>query len=398
MTWRDQLQKASFRNVPFEVESDDATFGRRVEVHEYPQRDMPYAEDLGRKARERNLTAFVIGDDYMTQRDNLLAAFEKAGSGELVHPYYGRMVVTVTDVRVSHSFRDGGMCSFQISFVEAGELAYPAAVNATSTQSLLAADEVEVTVVNTFTADFSVDNLPEFAVQDAFDTMNDALSVVDNALAGASVILSNPLSLLSDDLANLIRTPGQLASRFMGIFAKGNAVLSQISGLGDINALNMLNALTTLRLTSLFSQRYSGGNTPTRVRMVQNKNAINTLVRQALITQSAGMVAAMPLPVYDDAIVIKNELLATIDTEIETANDETYLALKTLRSKTYADITARTQGAARLKNITPKEVMPALVLAYDLYEDTGRDGEIIERNKVRHPGFVPADTIKVLSA
>lgn len=384
--------------MPFEVESDDSTFGRRVEVHEYPQRDMPYAEDLGRKARERNLTAFVIGDDYMTKRDALLAAFEKAGSGELVHPYYGRMVVTVTDVRVSHSFRDGGMCSFQISFVEAGELAYPAAVNATSTQSLLAADVLETNAIDDFTENFSVDSLPEFAVTDAITEFNEGLTSIDGALTSAGVVLSNPLSLLSDDLADLIRTPGQLATRFFGIFAKGNAVLSQISGLGDINAINMLNALTTLRLTSLFSQRYSGGNTPTRARMVQNKNAINTLVRQALITQSAGMVAAMPLPVYDDAIVIKNELLATIDTEIETANDKTYLALKTLRSKTYADITARTQGAARLKNITPKEVMPALVLAYDLYEDTGRDGEIIERNKVRHPGFVPADTIKVLSA
>lgn len=384
--------------MPFEVESDDATFGRRVEVHEYPQRDMPYAEDLGRKARERNLTAFVIGDDYMAKRDALLAAFEKAGSGELVHPYYGRMVVAVTDVRVSHSFRDGGMCSFQISFVESGELAYPAAVNATSTQSLLAADVLETNVIDDFTENFSVDSLPEFAVTDALTEFNEGLTSIDGALTSAGVVLSNPLSLLSDDLADLIRTPGQLATRFFGIFAKGNAVLSQISGLGDINAINMLNALTTLRLTSLFSQRYSGGNTPTRARMVQNKNAINTLVRQALITQSAGMVAAMPLSVYDDAIVIKNELLATIDTEIETANDETYLALKTLRSKTYADITARTQGAARLKNITPKEVMPALVLAYDLYEDTGRDGEIIERNKVRHPGFVPADTIKVLSA
>lgn len=384
--------------MPFEVESDDATFGRRVEVHEYPQRDMPYAEDLGRKARERNLTAFVIGDDYMTKRDALLAAFEKAGSGELVHPYYGRMVVTVTDVRVSHSFRDGGMCSFQISFVESGELAYPAAVNATSTQSLLAADVLETNAIDDFTENFSVDSLPEFAVTDAITEFNEGLTSIDGALTSAGVVLSNPLSLLSDDLADLIRTPGQLATRFFGIFAKGNAVLSQISGLGDINALNMLNALTTLRLTSLFSQRYIGGNTPTRARMEQNKNAINTLVRQALITQSAGMVAAMPLPVYDDAIVIKNELLATIDAEIETANDETYLALKTLRSKTYADITARTQGAARIKNITPKEVTPALVLAYDLYEDTGRDGEIIERNKVRHPGFVPADTIKVLSA
>lgn len=398
MAWRDQLQKASFRNVPFEVESDDATFGRRVEVHEYPQRDMPYAEDLGRKARERNIVAFVIGDDYMARRDALLAAFEKAGAGELVHPYYGRMMVTVTDVRVSHSLTEGGMCRFQISFIESGELAYPAAISATSTQSLQAVDALETSAIDDFTESFSIDNLPEFAVNDALTGFNEALTSIDGALTSAGVVLGNPLALLSDDLADLMRTPAELASRFFGIYAKGDAVLSQVSGLGDINALNILNTLTTLRLAGLFSSYDGGGNTPARARMATNAHAINTLVRQSLISQSAGMVAAMPLPVYDDAMIIKNELLATIDTEIETANDTSYLALKNLRTKTYADITARTQGAARLKEVTPKAVTPALVLAYDLYEDAARDGEIIERNKVRHPGFVPANPIKVLSA
>ncbi len=398
MTWRDQLQQASFRNVPFEVESDDATFGRRVEVHEYPQRDMPYAEDLGRKARERNLTAFVVGDDYMTRRDNLLAAFEKAGAGELVHPYYGRMMVTVTDVRVSHSLTEGGMCRFQISFVESGELSYPAAVSATSTQSLQAADALQTSAINDFAENFSIDNLPEFAVNDALASFGDALTVMDGALTSAGVLLRNPLSLLSDDMAGLVREPATLARRFFGVFAKANAVLAQASGLGDINVLNMLNVVTTVRLTDAFRFSFGSGSTPTRTRMAQNRTAINALARQAMITQAAGMVASMPLPVYDDAMLVKTELLNAIDAELETANDTAYLALKTLRRKTYADITARTQSSARMKNITPPDVLPALVLAYDLYEDTSRDAEITERNKVRHPGFVPATQIKVLSA
>lgn len=398
MTWRDQLQQASFRNVPFEVESDDATFGRRVEVHEYPQRDMPYAEDLGRKARERNLTAFVVGDDYMTRRDNLLAAFEKAGAGELVHPYYGRMMVTVTDVRVSHSLTEGGMCRFQISFVESGELSYPAAVSATSTQSLQAVDALQTSAINDFAENFSVDSLPEFAVNDALTSFGDALTVMDGALTSAGVLMRNPLSLLSDDMAGLVRDPATMARRFFGAFAKANAVLAQASGLGDINVLNMLNVLTTVRLTDAFRFSFGGGSTPTRTRMAQNRTAINALARQALITQADGMVASMSLPVYDDAMLVKTELLNAIDAELETANDTAYLALKTLRSKTYADITARTQSSARMKNITPQDVLPALVLAYELYEDTSRDAEITERNKVRHPGFVPATQIKVLSA
>jgi len=398
MTWRDDLQKASFRGVAFEVESDDATFGRRVEVHEYPQRDMPYAEDLGRKARERTLTAFVIGDDYLTKRDALLAAVEKAGAGELVHPYYGRMTVTVTNVQVSHTYTEGGMCRFQISFVESGELTYPVALNAPGAQSLAAVDALETTCKANFIDGFSVDNLSDFAVQDAVGTFSSALDSIDTALSGVGGVLGDPLSLMKLDLPTLVRTPSELANRFFALFSKGNAVISSVSGLSDVSSLNFLRAFSTLRLASLFGNGSSTGNTPTRTSMAQNRVAINTLVRQTLIAQTSGMVATMPLPVYDDAVVLKNEVLAAVDTESAIANDDTYLALKNLRVKTYSDMNNRIASAARLQVIQPKEVMPALVLAYDLYEDTSRDAEIISRNKIRHPGFVPANSIKVLSA
>ncbi|MBW9304503.1 hypothetical protein FHB95_17445 [Escherichia coli] len=42
MTWKDRLQDASFRGVPFKVEEESAGTGRRVETHEYPNRDKPY--------------------------------------------------------------------------------------------------------------------------------------------------------------------------------------------------------------------------------------------------------------------------------------------------------------------------------------------------------------------
>lgn len=45
MTWKDRLQDASFRGVPFKVEEESAGTGRRVETHEYPNRDKPYTED-----------------------------------------------------------------------------------------------------------------------------------------------------------------------------------------------------------------------------------------------------------------------------------------------------------------------------------------------------------------
>jgi prophage DNA circulation protein len=41
--------------------------------------------------------------------------------------------------------------------------------------------------------------------------------------------------------------------------------------------------------------------------------------------------------------------------------------------------------------------MPALVLAYDYYGDASRDSEIIERNNVKHGGFVPSEPLKMLN-
>ncbi|MFJ5162219.1 DNA circularization N-terminal domain-containing protein [Pantoea sp. NPDC088449] len=104
MSWIDNLRDASLRGVPFKVDEDEATFGRRMQVHEYPNQDKPCAEDIGRATRRFIVQAYLAGDDYFEQRNNLIEAVEKPESCKLVHPFYGEKTVTVTDkVRVSHT-------------------------------------------------------------------------------------------------------------------------------------------------------------------------------------------------------------------------------------------------------------------------------------------------------
>ena len=50
-SWPQMLNQASFRGVPFAVYGGDARFGRRLALHEYPGRDKPYIEDMGRSTR-----------------------------------------------------------------------------------------------------------------------------------------------------------------------------------------------------------------------------------------------------------------------------------------------------------------------------------------------------------
>lgn len=93
MGWRDDYRPGAFRGVPFHLKNSTRTGGRRTVLNEYPLRDKPDTQDMGRKARQFNLAMTVIGQDYMAKRDLLIEALETFGPGTLMHPFYGEMQV-----------------------------------------------------------------------------------------------------------------------------------------------------------------------------------------------------------------------------------------------------------------------------------------------------------------
>ena len=60
IAWRQYLKPAMFRNARFHVETGVRESGRRVVNHEFPKRDVPYAEDMGRRARELTVRGYII--------------------------------------------------------------------------------------------------------------------------------------------------------------------------------------------------------------------------------------------------------------------------------------------------------------------------------------------------
>lgn len=397
MGWRENLQDASIGGVPFQIESTDDSSGRRLETHEYPDRDIPYTEDNGRKARLSNVVGFVIGDDYMVKRDALITMLESGGSKEFVHPYFGRMMVDVGDFSSKHSFDEGGVCRFQISLVESGQKKYPSGDVSTQSQTAIAADSAAAAASKDFSDVFDVSSQPEFVSDAARSDLGVVLDVLDSSLSAAVLISDNPLGSLRDDMDQLIYNPVKLASRVFGLFNKATSVVGGIEGLADSNFVGLLRIKSVINLISRFTHSDAVGGTASSRAVIRNRNAINALTRSALITQSAGMISQVDLPIYDDALEAKQELLANIDVSLLTANDVVYVNLENLRAKVNADANARIKNSARIKELELTEVKPALVLAYDLYEDVGREAEIVSRNKLHHPGFVPVDKIKVLS-
>src|SRR5262245_13364932 len=129
--WRDALMPASFRGIQFHVEAGSRENGRRIVLHEFPKKELPYAEDMGRKAFEFTVRAYCIAypfdterelyrRDYRVPRDALMRELEREGHGSLQLPGLPPMYVVVQRYRVTEEEKAGGYCTFDISFVEFG--------------------------------------------------------------------------------------------------------------------------------------------------------------------------------------------------------------------------------------------------------------------------------------
>jgi prophage DNA circulation protein len=133
--WRDKYQQASFRGAIFHTETDARNSGRRVALHQYPKKDIPYAEDMGRRAVRHPITGYLIGPNYIGPRDELVNACETEGPGQLIHPLLKPMQVICENYTVTESRERGGYCVFEMMFVEAGSDAGSSATQSTSAQA-----------------------------------------------------------------------------------------------------------------------------------------------------------------------------------------------------------------------------------------------------------------------
>ncbi|MEY9186424.1 MULTISPECIES: DNA circularization N-terminal domain-containing protein [Bradyrhizobium] len=129
--WRDQLMPASYNDARFHCEGNSRESGRRIVEHEFPKKELPYAEDMGRQAREFSVRGYCIvypydseillfRRDYRQARNLLIDALEKEGPGVLQLPTQPPQLVVCSRYRITEEERFGGYCVFDMTFLEYG--------------------------------------------------------------------------------------------------------------------------------------------------------------------------------------------------------------------------------------------------------------------------------------
>ena len=373
MNWRDELRPASFRGVPFETRgSHELTGGRRRVVHEYPQRDEPSLEDMGRKARGRKITAFVIGPDYMAGRDALIAALEQEGSGELILPFGGRVKVGIGDFTMRESTEFGGMAEFSIDFTEDGGALEPETDFDADGVLEDSQDAAFDDIADDFSSGFDLSGLPAWSLDDINASVSEFLDL-DAFKDLASSVLD-----VKSRLSDLLQVPLDLATTLIGLVKQA----SDVQSIFDVPYIPVR------------SWRGQGATTTTATRgvVVRRQSDVNMLFHRAALVQETALIGSLPTRTKVEEA--RERMLDHFDAHDATPGlprPTPTLARAMQALRVNALVVLRRQAAALPRSYTLQllQPTPAVVLAYDLYEDL-RASEIVARNDVRHPGFVPA--------
>lgn len=432
MGWRDFLQPASFRGVPFFVESSDTSVGRRTKLHTYYKRDIPYLQDLGAAPDEFVLEGFVIQNsannfNYMPERDALIAALKQPGSGILVHPYFGELQVGLLEpAKISETTDEGGMARFSMIFAQSGRRT----IDTTRDYSTLLDNLIALLrakgLDDFFNAYESVAGVLG-DIQTALAQVVDAINTVRNGISSAIAKATGIISSILVTIDTLIDAPCDLAA---DLLRGTDAILTAVGMADEVLTGGVVGGCSGLRNDQKNTATLEGESDAVILDGTEIPEDLGTSVLQAMVestvidettldtieseTHSTSRTAVLNLIKFgtllnvarmgirinfssQEKLIENTELVADfMDTFLfalgETDNLELYTSMQELRATFVKYMYEKATTLIRnIEYIVPGGVQSTLVLAYNRYDDITRDKEIFQKNRplVRHPGFLP---------
>ncbi|BBN65404.1 MULTISPECIES: DNA circularization protein [Pseudomonas] len=465
-TWRDSLLPASFRGVGFFIEKAVVPAGRKGQLHEFPQRDEPYFESLGKQSKVHTLTGFIVGPDCFEQRDKLLQALEQEGAGELVHPWLGRVQVQVGECGVTHNLSEGGLVRLDLKFYPANPLKFPVSTLNTRRQLLGASESLLDSALRRYRSVMATVDAVRINIQALRSALSGVFATIQRQFTPFMTIYSDVTALVH----SLVNAPLTVSTLFTTFFASfdgdsrrarrangtssiggastgagsggstgggsGNGSASGSNGTAASNAAARsgsnggVSSVETVDYRSVISEATQQAEAVSGINLVSQSSGLDTgvtaqaaanLVQDALLVKVSKIVASMPVattvtpltvvpsldqqvtqalqrvdvPVADDVIELRDTLSSAIWEASLKADPEHYLALNTLRQALIRHLNAVAASGVRLVDLKVSEPLPALVLAYRRFGDASRAQEMVQRNRLAHPGFVPPGTLKI---
>lgn len=403
MSWRDKLQPASIRGVPCFVVDTSVTFGRRVHVSEFPYRDKPFVDDMGKKVRAYSLDVFLLdaeGNDLFKQRSALFEAIEKEGPCTLIHPRLGALRVQLGEA----SWRPkpaSDVERFSIQYTDATNDAQPTVSVDTLDKLLGAADNAISVQQSLFERAANFTGQATFVIDSARDDINRGMQGVKQwtrlgqQMSDSLTSFSQTVDAAVGDIGDLILMPRQLAGNVCSLvrqaMALPNNVKSILDGYRNLNA--MWGDAEPIPQT-----------TPSRQVQQQNRTAIADLFGHAGTIEAARRIgqlasnlavtsnAQSPFDSANEAYATRGELLQALEQIALRADVSIYDSIVALQATLNAHIAAHGNTLPRIERVSYHNTLPLVVVAHLLDGNIERLDDLARRNRISHPLFVGAGT------
>jgi prophage DNA circulation protein len=411
--WRDSLLPGSIGGVSLFISEVKSAVGRRTTSRELPFRDTPAHEDLGRRARRFSVSGFVIGVDYIAQRDAVIAVFESKGPWLFVHPWWGELSIVLDEgssLDVAESDAEGGWARFSFSLVESGE-ADGAKITISTSAALSVASKTSITAVQVDTL-----NKMKLDIGSVFSAAAAAVGKISSAMLAAKRKVQGALGVsqaagLSDSLADLkananklLNTPAELLTTLNGLvssmksifsdFATSNAESPNAAYPGGSKKLAAEAAISMAQelaaVDTVTPPPYPGG--PQDEDAVAAERALSKVLGVMVVSQTIDLFGSS-LPVESaqaavEALTTLGELADEILLDTETS-DDLFTSMSDLRAALDSHLASLSSSLPTVEKYIPPASMPALLLAFQIYGDPTRDLEIVGRNNIADPNFLP---------
>jgi prophage DNA circulation protein len=192
----------------------------------------------------------------------------------------------------------------------------------------------------------------------------------------------------ASNIPDMVRNPGGLAAAVQSTVltvlqsTAASAVSSSVDLDAGLDLVGFGNGLAPVPAT-----------TPSRLRQEANQAAFVDLVRRTGVIETMAAVPGAALETRDEAVSLGDRIAAAVDSIADDASvagdDNVFATVSDLHTAVVEDLTARAPDLSGVARVATLQTEPALVAAYRIYGDASRADELVRRNGVRHPGFVP---------
>ena len=402
--WTSTLWPASFMGVPFYVSRDERPGKRRLVVHELPMRDDAFVQDLGLGAPKFMVEAYQLSDSADADALGLEAVLSKGGIGPLSLPTLGVVMARAEEWKPIFDADKLGYIGWSITFVkddgggvltsvfyEVAEIFAAAEALADVAATVIGALELagQIGPVVTSAQSGYQTALAMLAVLSTSETMDpDTAAAVNTqvqtlyAASGADFIGGSVNSALGGSLIDLARLigDGMASDDAARTFGAATDTVPNMGMAGSIAALSP-------------AQPWLG--TVAQQATVRNGARLSVALRLAWISAYAEAIGRQTFASREDGINARAQMTERLDIALNEASGaemvDVYEAIAAMQGRLADYLSRQITTLAPVITLSAANSLPALLWAWRLYADPTRADELVSRNDVTHPLFMPLE-------